>query len=698
MEFLKDLLSKYDKGGLGFPTDATLEKTGITEEALNDLVFGAHLSIKPPLFHEDLGDRKWRAIPEQYVPYMIAMIMVRYQKAYTYKEAQERLESLGYKVSSQGQITNIFNRMEHKMGLKDLPRTPERITRSKKGKPRNQSKESRDQLKNARKAKEAKAAIRKAERDKRNAEQVLRRQDIKAGRDPKKTRDSLKEVKLEKDIEKSLERNKPKDRKILYEPQPKQALFHAAGETCVLYGGAAGGGKSYSMMVDALRYCHFGDYRALIIRKNTKSLKELISVSKSLYPKAFPGAKFNKQEGIWYFPSGATIELGYLDRPEDAEENYQGLPYAYIGFDEVQHQSTPEGFEFLMSRLRSANPEIECYMRASANPGGAPWVKEYFIDPAEPNTTFWRNGISWKFIPARLEDNKYLNEPKPGEEHSAYRRMLMALPEHKRKQLLEGDWLAGDDAMFAFIPAVHITEEDPPEHWNRIRAMDYGYRDPASTLWCAVSPTNQIVVYDEHELIEVPAAEWASKVLEKERADTGPFGIAGRLEEVIDWSVFKNTGHTGPGILEQVHRLGMRPRPADRNREAGWNQIHNRLMAFEGSPPGLIIHSRCVKLIDQLQGARIHPKKPDDIDDGRSQSLGRKHHWDLLDCLRYACMARPSTMSFEERSLKHKQQASMEDTWKKFGINSPMPTVDNVESGEHGESFKASNLRSTGTF
>ena len=144
------------------------------------------------------------------------------------------------------------------------------------------------------------------------------------------------------------------------------------------------------MLMDALRYCMHGDYRALIIRKSSPMLKELIGVSRQYYPKAFPGARYNKQESVWYFPTGATIEFGYLDKPEDLER-YQGLPYAYIGFDEIQHQRTPEGFEYLMSRLRSANPEITCYMRASANPGGAPWVKEYFIDPATPGETFWSN-------------------------------------------------------------------------------------------------------------------------------------------------------------------------------------------------------------------------------------------------------------------------------------------------------------------
>jgi hypothetical protein len=222
--------------------------------------------------------------------------------------------------------------------------------------------------------------------------------------------------------------------------------------------------------------------------------------------------------------------------------------------------------------------------------------------------------------------------------------------------------------MFAFSPTLHVTDELPPLHWNRIRGMDYGYNDPAATLWAGISPDGTIVVYDEHEMLQTPAAKWYGELMAKERAENGDFGILAPMEEVIDWTVFRNTGHTGPGILEQVHRLGGRPKPADRAREAGWDQIHSRLFTGPDEPPKLLIHSSCVKLIDQLQSARINSKKPDDIDEARAVSKGRKHHWDLLDVLRYICMARPSTMSFNDRSLKYKTQVNgMEQAWSYFG-------------------------------
>lgn len=667
MNHLKELVLEYSLEPIGTITEKTWENIEVTEEAMDAFFKAPNRSIKAPLYHEEISQGMWQPVLHEYVPYIQCMVMVRYQKAYTYKEAMERLTKCGYKVTSQGQLSNIFNRAQLKLGLKDKPRIDKVRTakRQAEGIPQRVSDHQRKHLAGARKISLAKADLKRLAKEKAAVTRTLARAAKDKGLTTGQLRKALvapKKSKVSLDIPESIS-----TRKILYTPTAKQAEFHGAGETIVLYGGAAGGGKSYGMLMDALRYCMHSDYRALIIRKSSPMLKELIGVSRTAYPKAFPGAKFNKQESVWYFPSGATIEFGYLDKPEDLDR-YQGLPYAYIGFDEIQHQRTPEGFQYLMSRLRSANPAITCYMRASANPGGAAWVKEFFIDPSPPDTTFWVKGISYKFIPARLEDNPHLDTPSEDGTPSAYRKMLMAMPEVLRKQLLEGDWLVGDDQMFAFNPVIHVVTQDPPMHWNRIRGMDYGYRDPAATLWSAVDPnTGSLTVYDEHEAIEVTAADWARQVMTKERMDNGSFGIHAPLEEVIDWTLFNITGHTGPSIREQVYKTGMRPRPADRNREAGWNQIHTRLLVDPATQrPTLFIHERCKRLIEQLQSARIHPKKPEEIDDSRVVSQGRKHHWDLTDALRYTCMARPSTMSFQDRSLRFKQ-GSMEATWSKFG-------------------------------
>ena len=113
-----------------------------------------------------------------------------------------------------------------------------------------------------------------------------------------------------------------------------QEDFLAAGETDVLYGGAAGGGKSYAMLVDPLRFAHRPAHRGLIIRRSMPELRELIDKSRELYPKAFPGCKYKEVEKLWNFPSGAKIEFGFLERDADVYR-YQGQAYSWIGFDEI---------------------------------------------------------------------------------------------------------------------------------------------------------------------------------------------------------------------------------------------------------------------------------------------------------------------------------------------------------------------------
>ena len=123
---------------------------------------------------------------------------------------------------------------------------------------------------------------------------------------------------------------------------------------------------------------------------------------------------------------------------------YQGQSYTWIGIDELPQYPTPDIFNFLRSSLRSVDPTIPVYLRATGNPGnvGSQWVKEMFVNPNTPNEPFYINietpvgvkQISRRFIPAKLEDNPYLMQT------DDYYAMLSSLPEIQKRQFLEGDW------------------------------------------------------------------------------------------------------------------------------------------------------------------------------------------------------------------------------------------------------------------
>ena len=169
------------------------------------------------------------------------------------------------------------------------------------------------------------------------------------------------------------------DAEIVFKPnEGPQEEFLSAGERDVLYGGAAGGGKSFALLADPLRFCHNPSHRGLLLRRTLDELTELIDKSRQLYPKAFPGAKFRESKSTWVFPSGATIWFTYLDKDKDVTR-FQGQAFNWIGIDEITQYPTPYVWDYLRSRLRTTDPELQqhLYMRCTANPGGVGgwWVK-----------------------------------------------------------------------------------------------------------------------------------------------------------------------------------------------------------------------------------------------------------------------------------------------------------------------------------
>jgi len=415
--------------------------------------------------------------------------------------------------------------------------------------------------------------------------------------------------------------------KVIFKPnEGPQTDFLAAPETDVLYGGAAGGGKSYAMLVDPLRYAHRAAHRALILRRSMPELRELIDKSRELYPRAFPGCKFREVEKVWTFPSGCKIEFGFLERDADVYR-YQGQAYSWIGFDEITHLSTEFSWNYLSSRLRTTDPEITPYMRCTANPGGvgATWVKKRYVDPNEPNETFTGDdGLTRRFIPARLEDNPYLAKD------GRYEQMLNALPDVQRKQLLEGNWDVTEGAAFTEfdLDAHVITPFEIPIGWERVKGIDYGYASESACVWGTVDPSDgTLIIYRELYKKNLTGVDLAQMITNMELAD--PYAVAG----VLDTAAWNRTGTTGPTVGETLQRAGHKLRRADKNRIQGKIQLHEYLRIQPSGRPKVQIFNTCPNLIRELQSIPLDKSNPEDVD-----THAPDHAYDAL---RYLIMSRP---------------------------------------------------------
>lgn len=198
----------------------------------------------------------------------------------------------------------------------------------------------------------------------------------------------------------------------------------------VLYGGAAGGGKSEALMMAALQFVEVPGYSAIVFRKTYADL----ALPGALMDRAQEflsgtAARWNGQEKLWTFPSGATLSFGYLDNEND-RFRYQSSEFQFIGFDEVT-QFRERDYRFLFSRLRrNVNNQVPLRMRAGCNPGGTGhfWVKKRFDPEGVRPPVDGR-----RFVKALLEDNPYIDR-------ETYEESLAQLDSQTRRQYRKGDW------------------------------------------------------------------------------------------------------------------------------------------------------------------------------------------------------------------------------------------------------------------
>lgn len=307
---------------------------------------------------------------------------------------------------------------------------------------------------------------------------------------------------------------KPGDHPDDWRPHPgPQTRF--LGLTCfeALFGGAAGGGKSDCLLVDAIRYVGRGygtSYQALLLRRTFPELeKNLILRSHDLYPRI--GGRYNQQSKTWTFPGGERVLFGYMEHDEDRLQ-YQGAAFQFVGFDETTHFSRVQ-YLYLFSRCRSAKG-VPCRIRGATNPGGrghewvfqrfGPWLDPKHPQPAQagevryflsddkgherqvpkgsaldrlaPDGTPYRiPALGRTFVPAKLEDNPtLLADP-------TYQAALDQLDPVTRAQLRHGNWLtaAGKKLYFDRAWVTMVDAHDLPADLRWVRAWDLAATEPS---------------------------------------------------------------------------------------------------------------------------------------------------------------------------------------------------------------------------
>lgn len=435
-----------------------------------------------------------------------------------------------------------------------------------------------------------------------------------------------------------------------------------------LYGGAAGGGKSDALVIEALRQVHIPHYKALILRKTFPQLAELIDKSLNYYPMAFPGARYNSSSHTWTFPSGAKIIFGSMQYTKDRLK-YQGQAYDFVAFDELTHFSWEE-YSYLFSRCRPNGPGTRCYIRSTANPGGVGhgWVKERFITAGKPMVPVWED-IRWRdptgkeycekrsriFVPSSVFDNPALLRNDPD-----YITRLASMPEAERKALLYGDWDTFSGQVFTewrndpehYLDRVGTHVISPfkvPDAWSIWCALDWGYSKPFSVGWYAVDHERRLYRIREYYGctgtpnvgVKLEPSEVARQIKRIEAEDPNLRGKT--IHRVGDPAIWGSDGTESIGALFERERVFFEK--GDHARIDGKMQVHHRMAFDENGWPMLYVFSTCKHFIRTVPNLVYDEKDVEDID-----TDGEDH---IYDELRYVCMKNPIA---PRRRLPEKKQ------------------------------------------
>lgn len=468
---------------------------------------------------------------------------------------------------------------------------------------------------------------------------------------------------------------------IVVDLHEKQTIAYESEATEILFGGAAGGGKSHTMRVAAISWASSipGLQVYLFRRLRDDLIKNHIEGPQGLRQMLQPWAAMGSAEIVGdeiRFWNGSRIFLCHCKDEKDRYK-YQGSEMHVLLVDELTH-FTEVIYRFLRSRVRMVGIKLPKAfvgrfprILLSANPGnvGHQWVKAQFID-SKPPLEIWQTpidegGMTRQFIPARLDDNPSMTAQDP-----AYKYKLGGLGNPELvKAMLEGDWnvVAG-----AFYPEwqtdLHVVKPiSLPLYWHRFRSFDWGSARPFACHWWAVSdgelpefPRGALICYREwygaardasgrskpNVGLRLTAEEVADGIKQREANDITGHNSAGRprnMGGVADPSIFSQDG--GPSLADRMAKRGVFFTPADNKRVGtlgamgGWDQLRARLKG-DGDRPAIYWFDTCVDTIRTLPALQADESRPEDCD-----TEGEDH---AADSIRYACLSRPYTAPLPE--------------------------------------------------
>lgn len=324
-------------------------------------------------------------------------------------------------------------------------------------------------------------------------------------------------------------------------PQYRFLTTHA--DIC-FYGGAAGGGKTYALLMDPMRHFHNPGFGGVIFRRTSPQITNeggLWDESMKLYPLVRGRPKSTTLQ--WFFPSGAKMKFSHMEHEEN-KLNWQGSQIPFIGFDEITHFTYTQ-FMYMLSRSRSSCG-VRPYIRGTCNPDPDSWVRkviDWWIGP-DGYPIAERSGViryfvvvddewiwadtkkelrakygdecdpkSFTFIASSLFDNKALMEQDPG-----YLANLKALPKVERERLLGGNWDIRPAAGMYFQRGYFRIVDAPPARAVRVRSWDLAatektpLNDPDWTVGVKMSRCLDTgLFFVEH----VERGQWASHTVKR---------------------------------------------------------------------------------------------------------------------------------------------------------------------------------------